>query len=123
MIADVAHNPDGMRTLMSSVEKLLVGSCIVVFGVLRDKDYHAMIDSLAPRARMLIGVKPQTERALETAKIVEYGQKRGLKSIEGGTVAAGIQMASGEAREGETVLVAGSHYVVGEALDLLQFDV
>jgi dihydrofolate synthase/folylpolyglutamate synthase len=119
IVADVAHNPDGVRALISSTERLVAGSRIVVFGVMEDKDYRSMIDALAPGARMLLCVQPHTDRALKTGKIVEHGHARGLKCIDAGTVADGVRMAIREAREGETVLVTGSHYVVGEALNIL----
>jgi dihydrofolate synthase/folylpolyglutamate synthase len=119
MIADVAHNPDSIATLIGSLRRLVCGNFLTVFGVMRDKNYREMIRRLAEVSRLVIAVRPRTGRALETRAIVEHVQDAGTCAIDGGSVASGAGMALKAAGRGEWILVTGSHYVVGELLIFL----
>ena len=123
LIADVAHNPDGTATLTRALKALGAGEYVTLFGVMRDKNYRAMMEALAPHSRLAIGVRPHGGRALETETIVEGFQSAGCRALNGGTVKSGLDLALRERREGEPILVTGSHYVVGELLKSLNFDV
>ncbi len=120
LIADVAHNPDGMEVLANMLRKLIVGKLIVVFGVMRDKAYQKMIESIKPLIRVGIAVSPQIDRALNTQSIMSEFQKQSIIAINGETVAKGFQIARQEARKVEPILVTGSHYVVGETLKFIK---
>jgi dihydrofolate synthase/folylpolyglutamate synthase len=120
IVADVGHNPDGVRTLVGALGRVLVGKAVVVFGVMKDKEYRAMARALAPMARTIVAVAPRTERALDCASIVEAFHAIGRRALIGGSVQEGLREALRELRQGETLLVAGSHYVVGEAMDALR---
>jgi dihydrofolate synthase/folylpolyglutamate synthase len=119
IIVDVAHNPDGIRTMISSLEKILPGKCVVVFGVMNDKEYRPMVQLLRKKSRLFIAVAPETERALASGVIIEEIHAVGGKAVDGGTVSHGLQLAMREARSGEPILVIGSHYVAGEVLIFL----
>ena len=43
-----------------------------------------------------------------------------MRALDGRSVARGLALALDEQRPGEALLVAGSHYVVGEAMDALR---
>jgi len=120
LIADVAHNPDGMEVLASTLRKLIVGKLVVVFGVMRDKAYQKMIESIKPLIRVGIAVSPQIDRALNTQSIMSEFQKQSIIAINGETVAKGFQIARQETRKVEPILVTGSHYVVGETLKFIK---
>lgn len=120
IVADVAHNPDGMRTLLDALRKLVAGKILLVFGVMADKDYSEMIRSMRPFVRKMIAVKPETSRALNTRSIVRKAHEYGIKAVNGGSVKNGILEARKDLRKDETMLIAGSHYVVGEALTFLK---
>lgn len=120
IIGDVAHNPDGMRTMSRSLEKLLPGPKVVVIGVLKDKDFRSMLDALPPGVRGVVAVTPRTERALDGRILEDYLFSKGRNALHGGSVSRGVRMALNEVRRGETVLITGSHYVVAEALRTLR---
>jgi dihydrofolate synthase/folylpolyglutamate synthase len=115
-LVDVAHNPDGMRTLVQALQQEGEGDLTVVFGVMKDKDYREMLRELRLVTRRIIAVAPAMERALEAEKVVRVATRLGLPAVMGGTVRRGLRMA---ARAGR-VLVTGSHFVVGEALSTLR---
>ena len=117
-VFDVAHNPEGMRTLLALAERRWSQNFVVVFGVMMDKDYASMIKAIAGHARMVIAVEPRTKRALSSATIARRCRKAGIGSRDGGRVADGMRIAS-RLPEAKKILVTGSHYVVGEALTAL----
>ena len=115
LIADVAHNPDGVDALVAALRKLIVGKVVLLFGVMKDKDYSAMIAAFRPMVRLGIAVSPAIDRSLESCAVVQEMQRFGVKAIDGKSVSNGIEVALNEVREAETILLTGSHYVVGEA--------
>lgn len=117
MIADVAHNPAGVAALLAAVRRFMVGTCLMVFGVMKDKDYASMLDLIGGTPRVTIAVKPGIDRALASSTISDWLQRRRHAAIDGGAVGSGLRIAASEARPGETILVTGSHYVVGEAIE------
>ncbi len=120
IIADVAHNPDGIKSAISSLQKMLVNRPVVVFGVMKDKDYRAMIESLTKFARHAIPVQPKTERALSSKLLTEEFHAKQFPTLNGGSVADGLSLAMNQVRSDEAIVILGSHYVVGEAFDTIQ---
>ncbi len=119
IIADVAHNPDGTARLAEGLREFLAGKFVLLFGVMKDKEYGKMIDTLAPLTRMVVAVQPDTSRALAASAVTGEFRRRSVPAINGATVARGMSLARAELREGEALLVSGSHYVVGEVLNFL----
>jgi dihydrofolate synthase/folylpolyglutamate synthase len=114
-LLDVAHNPDGIRALVATLRHTLRTPLTVVFGVMKDKDYRGMLGELKPIAERLIAVAPSNPRALSAGRLRRAAERVGHRAVRGGTVAAGIRRA-GAGR----ILIAGSHYVVGEAFGALR---
>ncbi len=119
-ILDVAHNPSGLETLMNSVPSQFKKNLIVVFGVMKDKDYVSMSKILAANAKSVITVQPKTKRAMPSAQLSMFMRSTGILAVSGGGVESGILLASRLAGESGKVLITGSHYVVGEALGVLE---
>ena len=118
MLLDVAHNPAGMRTLVRELQKRSEKNVVAVLGVMKDKDYPAMLAELATVAGAIVAVAPRQERALPAAKLFRGGRELGFRMVRGGSVASGIRKAVRLAKSG-VMLITGSHYVVGEALRAL----
>jgi folylpolyglutamate synthase/dihydropteroate synthase len=72
--------------------------------------------SLAPFVSCFVAVEPNTKRAMPSAELAAIGDVLELNSIDGGSVVEGYRRALNFARNHETILVAGSHYLVGELL-------
>lgn len=119
-IADVGHNPEGIATAVTSLRSLLPLPWLVIFGVMRDKDYTQMAELLTRVARVVIAVEPEGHRALPSAQLAGCIRHFGGSSIDGKSVKNGLQIAAGERRKGEPLVLIGSHYVIGEALKFIQ---
>jgi dihydrofolate synthase / folylpolyglutamate synthase len=120
VMLDVAHNPDGMKVLADSLSLRGVFFPVVVFGMVQDKDAGAVLEELRRVAGLVIAVEPATARARKAEEILKLATERGIPAVLGGSVgrglAKGIKQALSESRARRRLLVAGSHYVVGEAL-------
>lgn len=119
VIADVAHNPDGIMTLVRSLKEIGVHQVVAVFGAMKDKDYNQMTAELLPISRCVVAVQPRTDRALDGSRIAKAVHERQSKALLGKSVENGLSLAMNEVREGEPILVVGSHYVVGEVMQAL----
>ncbi len=116
LLTDGAHNPAGAAALSRSLttdfsyEKL-----ILIFGVLKDKDYRAMLRILAQLADVVIVTKPDSERALDpqvlTAPARRYTDR--LWCIE--NVRDALDKAFSLAGDDDVICVTGSLYLVGAA--------
>ncbi|MFQ5797850.1 MAG: bifunctional folylpolyglutamate synthase/dihydrofolate synthase, partial [Bacteroidota bacterium] len=52
IVLDVAHNPDALRALKSTFRKYGLTKLIVVFGVMKDKQWHSMLRELRPSVKL-----------------------------------------------------------------------
>ncbi|MFL5606466.1 MAG: bifunctional folylpolyglutamate synthase/dihydrofolate synthase [Gemmatimonadaceae bacterium] len=120
-IFDVAHNPDGARTLAESLRELADEQPVVVLlCVLADKDWRAMIDSLAPiAARFVLTNAPSApaSRAWSLAEAAAYAVTRGYTVKAEPDFGHALMFAE---TDGATVLVTGSFHTVGDAMARLQ---
>jgi dihydrofolate synthase/folylpolyglutamate synthase len=119
VILDVAHNPDGVTQLVAALRRLGIENPIIVFGVMKDKDHEAMVRSLEPIAVEVIAVAPQTERSRSASDVAALFTKRGLRVSAALSVSEGVRLAIQRGSQRMPILVTGSHYVVGEALQYL----
>jgi dihydrofolate synthase/folylpolyglutamate synthase len=120
-IFDVAHNPDGARTLAESVTVLAPPRPLVaLLCVLGDKDWRAMLDTLAPAVSRFVLTNAPTapaNRAWPLAEVLEYARARGYHA----SAEPDFDFALGDAQaNAETVLVTGSFHTVGDAMSRLQ---
>jgi dihydrofolate synthase/folylpolyglutamate synthase len=118
VLADVAHNPEAVRVLSASLKRLRLGKIHIVFGLMQDKNYLAIISALRQIAGSVFVVKAQTERSRSTAELAQEIRRVGLSVKEFHNVADGVSSALGQ-RDGAPILITGSHFVVGEAIAFL----
>jgi dihydrofolate synthase/folylpolyglutamate synthase len=119
LVLDVAHNVPGVRALVHALLSRNRKDFIVVFGVVADKDYPAMLEELRPVTNVLIAVAPPGKRALPAKKLFKLAREKGIRTKLGGSIGNGIRLAQKQALRGEKILITGSHYVVGGAMQIL----
>jgi len=118
-ILDVGHNPDAMKTIAKTLRENSTKGFVVVFGVMRDKEYTSMIQELAPVAAIFVTVQAKTRRSLPEGVLRREIGRQNLPVRKGGSVLSGLTIARKLAGKKLKVLVTGSHYVVGEAASFL----
>ncbi len=117
LVVDVGHNPEGLRVMLEAW-------CAVreperthaVFGVMSTKDHREMLAILAAhRFASLTLVQASVHDARGLADLLDAARDLGLPVRPAPSVADGVREALETATE-ESVLLFGSHYVVGELL-------
>jgi dihydrofolate synthase/folylpolyglutamate synthase len=89
-IADASHNPEGVRNLASNLMKYFKNrKRIIIFSVLKDKEYEDMIEAVLPVTDIIILTSSYSSRSLELdlleETVLRQSQKlkaRGGKSPE-----------------------------------------
>lgn len=115
-IIDAAHNPDAVRVLGESVDKLLAGRRIVaVMGILADKDYAYCIPEIARRADAFVACTPSSGRALEASDCAEVARVHCANVEVVADIREAVERGIALAGKDDVVLVCGSLYVIGEA--------
>ncbi len=116
VIVDGAHNPNGVEELARCLNAYLPGKKVTfLMGVLADKDYVSMLNSILPMARRFVAVRPESERALASADLKhEIETRLHVPAIDGGTVKEGICAALAQAEQDDAIVIFGSLYQVGE---------
>ncbi len=121
VVFDGAHNPAGAHALATFLaeHRAELGRLILIFGVLTDKNWGAMLGCLAPLADEIILTRPPTERAADPERL-----RSAVQGHVGTRVAPEPAEALGLARSiagaADTILVAGSLYTVAAALRIHQ---
>ncbi len=119
-ILDVAHNPDGVATLLASLPPSVRRNLTIVFGVMKDKEYAEMIRLAVQIGKRFIAVAPKMHRALPSKEITRFARTWSDSVVNGGSVERGIKLAQSLDGGGGKILVVGSNYVVGEAIASLE---
>jgi dihydrofolate synthase / folylpolyglutamate synthase len=120
VILDVAHNPDGMAALVNSlVEAFAFERAMVILGILGDKDYRGMLSELARIPCELIVTEAKSVRSVSPKDLEHAAHELGLTAHVHPDVRNAISEALSLAGDADIVVITGSHYVVGEARDIL----
>lgn len=122
ILLDGAHNPAGAVALRIALEAEYPGARLtLIFGVFRDKDSAAMCQSLAPLAGRLLLVPVHAERTEDPARLAAACRQANPHSLI--ETCASLSDALERAARDKFVVVAGSLYLVGEAMELLHLAV
>lgn len=118
IVADGAHNPAGVAALVRELPGLTCGRpTTLVFAVMADKDWTAMLDALVPLATRVIATRVG-RRGVDPARVAGVlGGRVPVEVVEPAREA--IARARRTAGAGDVVLVAGSLFLVGEAYALV----
>jgi dihydrofolate synthase / folylpolyglutamate synthase len=118
VLLDGAHNPAGAEALRVAVqEEFPDARPAVIFGVFRDKDSASMCRSLAPLAGRILLTPVHSERSEDPARLVAACREVNPRApID---LCASLSEALDRAASDPFVIVAGSLYLVGEAMELL----
>lgn len=118
VLLDGAHNPAGAKALAAYLRETREPH-LLVFGAMRDKHFKEMGETLFPLARRVVVTRVRMTRAATTKQLAEIGVTTGQDVIEEPSIRGALSRAASLARSGETVVVAGSLYLVGAVRKLL----
>lgn len=117
VIADVSHNPDGLRALIQGIKTLEFKKLHLVFGTVKDKPLEPIFDNLPADASFYF-TESTAPRSLDADELAEYAKKRGIvgkafQNVEGAKKAA-LESATSD----DLILITGSTFVVAELIEL-----
>ncbi|MCF7668686.1 MAG: bifunctional folylpolyglutamate synthase/dihydrofolate synthase [Verrucomicrobia bacterium] len=118
VVLDGAHNPAGAAALRDVIEtEFTDAKPAMVIGILKDKDWRAMCRILAPLASSIYLVPVQSERTSHPDVLM------GVCAEENPEATAcsfpSLEQAFRKAANERFIIITGSLYLVGEALELL----
>lgn len=119
VVLDCAHNPSGIASLIKTCiefKNIIKASRIyTVFGVMKDKDWMRMWRILSRISDKMIFVESKYTRGLKSEDL----KRRGI-DVEKLSIEEGIEKAIEICNDTDIVLITGSFYIVGEAIDVLK---
>ncbi len=115
LFLDVGHNLDALVAVREYFLRAGIRP-VVVAGFMRDKDVTSVLNEIKKFADEFIAVEAPTSRALPSDELAALASEVGLATQDGGEVLNGLRLAIAFAKPKTTILLTGSHYVVGEFL-------
>jgi len=135
ILLDGAHNVAGAKALrealmgtpstasancersISRAELVLGAPITLILGVLQDKDWRHICETLAPLAARIFTVPVASERTADARELAAacYAANPAAEIVAGDSLRRALDQAAGD----RFVVVTGSLYLVGEALELL----
>ena len=117
-ILDGGHNLQCIQALAETMDDYLPGQKVTfLMGVLADKDWQDMVDTVLPRAARFLCVTPDSPRALPAEALADYLRGRGMDARACDSVEEAVSAAN--ALPGPTVAF-GSLYMAGTVRELFQ---
>jgi dihydrofolate synthase / folylpolyglutamate synthase len=119
-VLDVAHNPAGAWALRSALSQCFEGRPLLfVFGAMRDKAIAEMAEILFPLAERVIATRAENPRSATAEEVRDSAARTGAEIEMAASVRDAIEAARRHAPAGAVVVITGSIYVVGEAMQVL----
>jgi dihydrofolate synthase/folylpolyglutamate synthase len=126
IIVDGAHNAAAARALAGFITKNLAGrKIILVLGIMADKEIENILSTLLPIAAETIFTAPAYSRAESPDRLAGLARSAGFTNVR---VTSSIRDAMAEAKERQAfhserssaiIIITGSFYTAGEALESL----
>ncbi|MGH9580222.1 MAG: bifunctional folylpolyglutamate synthase/dihydrofolate synthase [Terriglobales bacterium] len=120
-VLDAAHNPAGIWALRSALsEHAGERPMTLVFGAMRDKAIAEMAEVLFPVAASVIVTRAQNPRSASPEEVRGAAARTGVEVILEPDVPTALRRAYGLAAADGLVVIAGSIYIIGEAITALE---
>lgn len=120
IIADVAHNPNGISMLTRQLQhpELHQKKQHIIIGFVADKDVPEAL-SLLPQKATYYFTQAQIPRALKVEDLKKFANELNLEGNTYPTVSDAITQALKNCDDEDLLLITGSFFIVGEALEFL----
>ena len=122
VVLDGAHNAAAAERLAATLRERCAGQKLtLILGVLRDKNYDQMCQILAPLAERILCVPVNSERTCDPDQLARWCMATNPRLKI--TIAKNLTEAYAQAlrENAEAIVITGSLFLVGEALDRLGF--
>jgi dihydrofolate synthase/folylpolyglutamate synthase len=118
VVVDGAHNSGAARRLKQAIEQYFnFDRAILVIGASFDKDIASVVSELYSSFDKVVVTRSRHPRAMALAPLAAEFAKHGVKAQVAGNVPSALSRALALAGDKDLVCVAGSLFVVGEAME------
>ena len=118
-MVDCGHNPSAVKEMVDSLDGMGKTLDTVIFASSSDKDYRKVASILFPHARRIILTRYGNERSADPELLRPLAEELGKEARITDSVPEAIDLARRITGEDETILIAGSIFLVGEAISYL----
>jgi dihydrofolate synthase/folylpolyglutamate synthase len=119
-VLDVAHNPDGAWALRSTMSAVYgERPFTLIFGAMIDKGIREVAEILFPLADRIIATRADNPRAASPQQIREAAGRISIEIEDALDVASALGRAKSLAGPAGLIVITGSIYIVGEAMQAL----
>ncbi len=120
VICDGAHNPQGIAAAVASIRQYFPERKVnILTGVMADKSYDEMIESLKEIANEVFTVRPENPRALSAEAFAKEFQNHKIPATGFHSIADGVAAAiEASKRDNRPLVCLGSLYLYHSVIDL-----
>lgn len=115
VIADTAHNKEGLVYVMNQLQEEDFDQLHIVFGVVNDKDLNVILP-LLPKTAIFYFCRPNVPRGMDAETLKEKALGFGLKGETYPSVSWAYKAALETAKPNDLIYVGGSTFTVAEIL-------
>ncbi len=115
IVADVAHNEDGVKKMLEQLQYEKYKQLHIVYGAVKDKDVDSILKLLPQNAHYYF-TEPPVPRKLEVTLLAEKAKIFSLKGEIYAQPKLALAAAKATAKESDLILVTGSFFVLAEVL-------
>lgn len=115
VLADSAHNKDGIKVLMDEVNKEKFSNLHIVLAVVNDKDLNSVLP-LFPKSARYYFSQAKIPRALPKEELKKKAEEFQLIGKSYVSVKTALSIAKRQAKKTDLILVAGSIFTVAEVV-------
>ena len=113
IVADTAHNKNGLEIVMTQVRQQKFDKLFMVFGVVNDKDIDSILPYLPKNAEYFVA-KPNVPRGLEAVILKDKLTANGFNATTFNSIPEAFQYAKKQATINDMIYIGGSTFVVAE---------
>ncbi len=119
IIADVAHNPAGLKEVLAQWKQVKAGEKHVLLGFVKDKDVAEALAQFPPDA-IFHFCNADIPRALPVQELASLANSVGLQGTAHSSVTAAVKAIREQMSDQDALLITGSFFTVGEAIEYLE---
>ncbi len=121
IVVDAAHNRDSALKLRIALDDYFPGKPVtMIFGASADKDIEGMLAELRPRVSRFAVTQANHPRSENPEVLAGFAHSHGVRVEVFAGVQKALQWAMENSRPGEVILVTGSIFIVGEAIETMK---
>jgi len=113
VIADVAHNEDGIKQILEQLQKISFNQLHIITGMVKDKDINKVL-SMLPQTAKYYFTQSHIPRALPSEELYNLALTKNLNGNKFDDVNTAIKSAINNATKNDLILIIGSVFLVGE---------